>query len=223
MNHRLHIDDWPIEDWPIEGAPLAEAIERFAVLELVAELRKAQAAVPPLEPGRTWPTWTDSPWLPGEEVPAPVQRVRDATFACVAPVIDAWNAGALRATGKRSCNIYAAAVEIPAPANLWPIRLLDVEHSIINDPSGGAILDLRFYAAWDRRPLPSKRWLRIVVEDLKNNPDNLKKRITEIARMVLPIMLSDYENGKVDHMWNERTIVKRIRELGLWPKRGPTA
>jgi hypothetical protein len=212
MNHRLRIINWPIK-----GAPFAEAIERFAVPELIAKFLKAQAAVPPLEPGRTWPTWTDSPWAPGEEVPAPVQRVRDATFACIVPVIDAWNAGVLRATGKRSCNVYAAAVEIPAPANLWGIRLVDVEHSIINDPGGGAILDLRFYAVGETSPRTAPEWLEIAVEDLKDDPDNLSKGKTAIARMLIPIMANDYEMGKVEYVMDERTIVKRLRDRKLWP------
>jgi hypothetical protein len=215
------IDDWS-DGWPIDGAPLAETLERFAVPELIAEFRKAQAAMPPLEPGRTWPTWVNSPWLPGEEVPVPVQRVRDATYACVTPVIDAWNAGALRATGKRNCDAYAAATEIPAPANLWAIRLIDVEHSIINDPSGGAILDLRFFVVGEITPLTVREWLTIAVDDLMNDPNNHLKGVTAIGKILYPKMIADHERGKVERVSADvRTIVKRLRDYKLWPLMRP--
>jgi hypothetical protein len=132
----------------------------------------------------------------------------------LAPVIEAWNAGEIRATGK-GYDVLAAAIEIPAPANLWNVRVMSLEHSIIVNPNGGPILDLRFHVV-DKSVKPSKatasvQWLDKAVKDLKLSGE-LPKKPTDVARLLHRKMVVEVRRGFLIKVLGVDTIVNYLRE-----------
>jgi hypothetical protein len=216
-NHRFNI-----VAWPTEGASLVEAIERISGPKLLTECRTARDAVPPHtgtdEKNPPLPIW----WLDNSgdykkrgTAGTFVKRAMELTRACLAPIIDAWDAGEIRATGKRS-DVLAAAVEIPTPAHLFVVSVADLERSIIIDPSGGQIFDLRFHVGPPRPPMAPKRWLEVAVTELKR-AGNAPEKPTDFARVLRTRMIADADRGKVKDVWAVRTIENRLRDYGLWP------
>jgi hypothetical protein len=215
-----------LADWPTEGASLAEVIGRIAGPELLAECRAARAAVPPyswaFEKDRLWPVW----WLDksgeyqsrkmAEDL---VTLAKEAMRACLAPVINAWNAGEIRATGKRR-DVLASDVDIPAPADLWVMSGVDLERSSIDDPVGGKIFDLRFHVEEAQSAVSSKasQWIESNVMDLRRSPPGgvPPKSRAGMARLLRARMEKEYRQGKVK-LLELGTIINYLRDHDLWP------
>src|ERR1700730_18040544 len=114
--------DHRFADWPVEGTSLVDTIGRIASPELLAECQAARAAIPPYSwafdgSGQEWPVWwldKSGEYQSRETAKDLVALAKEATRACLTPVIEAWDAGEVRAWGKRR-DVLASAVEIPAP------------------------------------------------------------------------------------------------------------
>jgi hypothetical protein len=212
-------------DWPREGASLVEAIERFAGPELLAECRAARSATPywAFERDRVFPVWWTDKSGKSQSAEAAVilaTRARELTRACLTPVIEAWDTGRVRVIGRRR-DMLAAAVEIPAPVNLWTVSVVDLERSIIDDPGGGKIFDLRFVVVEAQpvgRAKASFRWLESAVENLKRSPDTPPKmKQADVARLLHSRMAKAVRRGDVKNALGEDTIANYLRDYGLWP------
>ena len=220
-------------NWPREGAPLAEAIERIAGPELLAKCRAARAAAPPFgcEFGQdlVWPVWPPDnntgkhQWATAVTL---VKRFKVIMRTCLTPVIDVWDAGEIQATGRWQ-DVLAAAIEIPAPANLWVVKFVDLERSIVNGPNGGLIFYLRFHVV-ETQPRPAMapvmveaqprpamvpvKWLESAVADLKRT-GNVPEKPTEVARMLRTRMIADADQGVVKKVLKERTLVNYLKDF----------
>jgi hypothetical protein len=209
--------DHRLAAWPTEGASLVEAIERISGPELLAECRTARAAIPLwiFEKVRGWRPrgWLDESgkYQPREAGVMLATRAEESMHACLTPVIDAWNAGEIRATGKRR-DVLTDAVKIPAPTNLWVLSGVDLEHSIIDDPAGGKIFDLRFHIGEPRPPMTTRRWLESAVTE-RRRAGNIPEKPTDFARSLRRQMIADKNHGLVESVLDVRTIVNYLRKL----------
>jgi hypothetical protein len=199
--------------WPTEGVSLVEAIGRIAGPDSLAECRAAQAATPIWafdKYGRG--SWTDnsgkrhSLWAKMDLHKRAIEVMRTNLVT----VIDAWNAGEIRATGRR--GVLTDTVEIHAPADLWVVAVVDWERSIIEDPDDGKIFDLRFHVGAPRPPMAPLRWLEGAVAEWKR-VGNIPEKPTDFARLLLTQMIADHSRGKVKKVWALRTIVNNLREI----------
>lgn len=212
--------------WPPEGASLIETIERIAGPELLAGYQAARAAAPPYSwASEPWPAVFPKWWLDGsgeyqsgEAAQEIAKRVKETMRACLAPVIAAWDAGEIRATGKRR-DVLADAVGIPAPTHHWTVSGVDLDRSIIDDPAGGKIFDLRFHTTV-AQAVSSKasQWIESVVIDLKRSPPGgvPPKSRAAMARLLRARMEKESRQDKVK-LLKLGTIINYLRDHDLWP------
>jgi hypothetical protein len=211
-NHRF-------ADWPMEGASLVETIERIAGPELLAGYRAARAAAPPYSwASEPWPTVFPKWWLDGsgeyqsEDAAQEIaKRVKETMRACLAPVIAAWDAGEIRATGKRR-DVLADAVGIPAPTHLWKVSGVDLERSVIDDPAGGKIHDLLFHVGEPRPPMAATTWLENAVTE-RLHAGGTPRKSTDFARSLRKQMVADKNRGLVEKVFAMGTIRNYLREI----------
>jgi hypothetical protein len=210
---KAHVKSSP-EPWPAEGLPLKAAIERVSGTVL------SDAHASALFAGITHTT---------DEGARRIRDARHETERALSLLLDAWNNGALVATGRR-VDPLSASVPIPPPGVTWRLRILDAGRSVIVDPGFDrkCIFDLRFWpiematspsvaSRPSASPVPPdpKDWLVGEVAQ-RRAADLIPEKITDFSRELATQMVAASRTGGVARALKARTIENMLRELKLF-------
>jgi hypothetical protein len=201
----------PLQHWPAEGRRFGEIIKEFVGAEAWLLLTKA----------------TDGSQhivhlAPGDVISyAPNDRWVEALTAC-RPFLTLWTSGALIAKGRRG-DPLADPVEIAPPSIGWEIWVVSFTRSIIRDPAGGEIYDLRFSP---RAPCAPEElagaavWIVPEAKRLKaadRIPEKARKTPTALAKFLSDRMHKAVETDKALQPVGWRHIKNQLVRWHLWP------